>query len=79
MIPAGKRAELASGLGSGGALHGMPVQIIDASQHAFVYALQYGLRVGSAVALLGALLAWTLVGREATAHESAPATEAIQV
>jgi EmrB/QacA subfamily drug resistance transporter len=63
-LPAGKRAELAGGLGSGGELHGMPAQIVQASQHAFVYALQYGLRLGSAVALFGALMAWRLVGRE---------------
>ena len=55
----------------------MPVRIVDASQQAFVYALQYGLRLGAAVALLGALLAWTLVGRrqEATrVAEPAPAS-----
>jgi EmrB/QacA subfamily drug resistance transporter len=61
--PPAARERLAGSLGSGGVLHGMPVQAIDASQQAFVYALQYGLRLGSAVALLGALLAWMLVGR----------------
>jgi EmrB/QacA subfamily drug resistance transporter len=70
-LPAVKRAGLASGLGSGGVLHGMPAQIVQASQQAFVYALQYGLRLGSAVALLGALLAWTLVGRDARAVDRA--------
>jgi EmrB/QacA subfamily drug resistance transporter len=69
------RAHLAAGLGSGEAPHGVPVQIIDAAQRAFVYALQYGLRLGSAVALLGALLAWTLVrsrvGEEPSADLSA--------
>jgi hypothetical protein len=43
----------------------VPVRIVDASQQAFVYALKDGLRLGAAVALLGALLAWTLVGRRA--------------
>jgi len=62
-LPSGTRAHLAASLGSGGALHGAPVQIVDASQQAFVYALQNGLRLGSAVALVGALLAWTLVAR----------------
>jgi MFS family permease len=57
------RARLADSLGSGGVLHGVPVRVVDASQQAFVYALQYGLRLGAAVALLGAVLAWTLVGR----------------
>jgi EmrB/QacA subfamily drug resistance transporter len=73
------RARLADSLGSGGVLHGVPVRIVDASQQAFVYALQNGLRLGAAVALLGALLAWTLVGRrEAAARiaEQAPAPAA---
>ena len=56
-----ERAHLAAGLGSGAVPHGVPAQIVDAGQQAFVYALQYGLRLGSAVALLGAVLAWTLV------------------
>jgi EmrB/QacA subfamily drug resistance transporter len=60
-LPSGARAQLAAGLGSGAAPHGVPLQIVHAGQQAFVYALQYGLRLGSAVALLGALLAWTLV------------------
>jgi len=75
-VPAETRARLAGSLGSGGVLHGLPVQAIDASQRAFVYALQYGLRLGSAVALIGALLAWTLIGRrvEAPAPEPEVAT-----
>ncbi|MGP0100725.1 MAG: MFS transporter [Solirubrobacteraceae bacterium] len=56
-----ERAHLAAGIGSGVVPHGISAQIVDAGQRAFVYALQYGLRLGSAVALLGALLAWTLV------------------
>jgi EmrB/QacA subfamily drug resistance transporter len=75
--PSALRARLADSLGSGGVLHGVPVQIVDASQQAFVYALQYGLRLGAAVALLGAVLAWTLVGRReeptrVAAHAPAP-------
>jgi EmrB/QacA subfamily drug resistance transporter len=69
--PADVRARLAGSLGSGSVLHGVPAQVIDASQRAFVYALQYGLRLGAAVALLGALLAWTLVGRR-VAQTAAP-------
>jgi hypothetical protein len=75
--PSSLRARLADSLGSGGVLHGVPVQVVNASQSAFVYALQYGLRLGAAVALLGAVLAWTLVGRrEQTARAAghAPAT-----
>jgi hypothetical protein len=69
-LPSGTRAHLAAGLGSGEAPHGVPLEIVHAGQQAFVYALQYGLRLGSAVALLGALLAWTLVrARVGTARE----------
>ena len=64
-LPASARAHLANSIGSGGVLHGVSAQLIDASQRAFVYALQYGLRLGSAVALIGALIAWTLVARRA--------------
>ena len=63
--PASDRASLAGSLGSGGVLHGVSAQAVDASQRAFVYALQNGLRLGSAVALVGALLAWTLVAPRA--------------
>ena len=70
-LPAADRARLASGLGSGGILHGVPVQVLDASHRAFVYALQYGLRLSAAVALLGALLAWVLVARRAAPKHAA--------
>jgi EmrB/QacA subfamily drug resistance transporter len=65
-LPASARERLASGLGSGGLLHGVPPHVVDASQRAFVYALSYGLRLGAAVALLGALLGWVLVARRIT-------------
>jgi EmrB/QacA subfamily drug resistance transporter len=65
--PAAARERLAGSLGSGGVLHGVSAQAVDASQRAFVYALQYGLRLGAAVALVGALLAWTLVARRTVA------------
>jgi EmrB/QacA subfamily drug resistance transporter len=67
-----QRAELAAGLGSGGVLHGVPPAVVQASHEAYVYALQYGLRLGSAVALVGALLAFTLIGRGAEAHTLPP-------
>ncbi len=58
------RARLAAGLGSGGVPHGAARRRSShAGQNAFVYALQYGLRLGSAVALLGALTAALLVER----------------
>jgi EmrB/QacA subfamily drug resistance transporter len=73
-LPSGARERVAASLGSGGVVHGVPAAVVDASHSAFVYALQYGLRLGSAVALLGALIAWTLVGR-LPAAASAPAPE----
>ena len=73
-----QRSQLTAGLGSVG-VHGVPQPIIQASDTAFVYALQYGLRLGSAVALLGALLAWTLVARRVTAASPAgPGQPAVQ-
>jgi len=62
-LSSAQRARLTESLGAGGVLHGVPAPIISASQRAFVYALQYGLRLGAAVALVGAVLAWTLVAR----------------
>ena len=60
-VPAAGRARLTESLGSGGVLHGVPPRVVEATHEAYVYALQYGLRVGTAVALLGAILAWVLV------------------
>jgi EmrB/QacA subfamily drug resistance transporter len=65
-VPASARSALANGLGSGGTVHNAPAQVVQAAHEAFVYALQNGLRLGSAVALAGALVAWALIGRERT-------------
>jgi EmrB/QacA subfamily drug resistance transporter len=73
-LPASARAGLAESLGSGG-VHNVPVRVADASQRAFVYALQYGLRLGAAVALIGALLAWTLVARRTSAAHELPGSD----
>jgi EmrB/QacA subfamily drug resistance transporter len=56
-----QRQKLADGLGAGGARVG------DAVNQAFVYALNDGLRIGAAVAVLGALLAWLLIADRAEA------------
>jgi EmrB/QacA subfamily drug resistance transporter len=60
-VPASARAHLTESLGSGGVLHGVAPRVVAATHEAYVYALQSGLRVGAAVALLGSILAWTLV------------------
>jgi EmrB/QacA subfamily drug resistance transporter len=64
-VPAAVRARIASSLGSGTAPtgHQTTPQITAAVHHAFVSALSTGLEVGAAVALVGALLALTLIGR----------------
>jgi EmrB/QacA subfamily drug resistance transporter len=60
-LPDSARSRIAGGLGSGGVQHGVPARVIDAAQQAFVYALHYGLLLGSGVALLGAIMAFALI------------------
>ncbi|HEY1451316.1 MAG TPA: MFS transporter [Solirubrobacteraceae bacterium] len=72
-LPDSARAKIAGGLGSGGVAHGVPARVTDAAQQAFVYALHYGLLLGSGVALLGALAALTLIRkRPAEIPDGAP-------
>jgi EmrB/QacA subfamily drug resistance transporter len=66
-VPAAARTHLTESLGSGGVLTHLPPRVVAATHEAYVYALQYGLRVGAAVALLGAVLAWVLVASRAQA------------
>jgi hypothetical protein len=63
-VPASTRSTLTAGLGAGTPPHGVPASVVQAGHEAFVYALQNGLRLGAAVALAGALVAWTLIGRD---------------
>jgi EmrB/QacA subfamily drug resistance transporter len=62
-VPAAARAKLASALGSGAAPggHGSP-HVVHALHQAFVSALATGLRLGAAVAFVGALLTVWLMG-----------------
>jgi EmrB/QacA subfamily drug resistance transporter len=60
-LSSAQAAHLTEGLGDSGAGGAVPAQVVAAGHEAFVYALQYGLRMGAAVALVGALLAWLLV------------------
>jgi hypothetical protein len=69
-----RRQALADSLGAGGARLGG--QVGAAVQDAFVYALNNGLRLGAAVAALGALVAWALIAdRPAPAAVAEPAPE----
>jgi EmrB/QacA subfamily drug resistance transporter len=71
-LPAGARDKLAGGLGqSGGA--GLPAPVSHALDHAFVAALGTSMKVATGVALLGALIAFTLI-RE---RVHAPAPDAV--
>jgi EmrB/QacA subfamily drug resistance transporter len=68
-MPAGQRQQLADSLGAGGARVGGRAGA--AVQQAYVYALNNGLRIGAAVAVLGALLAWMLIADRAEAPAEA--------
>src|SRR4051812_26337105 len=69
-LPAARRADLAESLGAGGARVGGAVG--RAVQEAYVSALNSGLRLGAAVALFGALVAWALIAPGVPARCAAP-------
>jgi EmrB/QacA subfamily drug resistance transporter len=73
-VPDDRRHDLAESLGAGGARVGG--QVGDAVQQAFVYALNSGLRIGAAVCVLGALLAWLLIADRAVAPSEVAAETA---
>jgi EmrB/QacA subfamily drug resistance transporter len=75
-MPAAQRQQLADSLGAGGSRVGG--QVGDAVNQAFVYALNDGLRIGAAVAVLGALLAWLLIADRAEAPAEVEATDTVQ-
>jgi len=73
-LPAASRARLADALGSGGGLgagHVAPT-IANAVRQAYVQSLGSGLRVGGAVALLGAVVAWMLISDRPEQPSDAP-------
>jgi EmrB/QacA subfamily drug resistance transporter len=75
-LPAAVRAKLASGLGSGGVPDGhVSPHVVDAVHHAFVSALATGLKVGAAVAFVGAVLALWLIGSTRTQRAEAQPSE----
>jgi len=59
-LPADAREKLADGLGAGAAAD-TTAQVHTAVQDAFLYALNDSLRIASLVALIGAVVAWTLI------------------
>jgi MFS family permease len=72
-LPDSARSRLVGGLGSGGVQHGAPARVVDAAQQAFVYALHYGLLLGSGVALLGAVTAFALIRKRSNEQAEAAA------
>ncbi|TMM18573.1 MAG: MFS transporter [Actinobacteria bacterium] len=66
------RAKLVDLLGSGASTTRLPAHVQGALNETYVYALTKGLYAIGALALLGALLAWTLIGRAATQPTSQP-------
>jgi MFS family permease len=59
-LSAGARDKLAEGLGAGAASNA-PADVHAAVQDAFLYALNDSLRIAALVALIGAVIAWTLI------------------
>jgi EmrB/QacA subfamily drug resistance transporter len=72
-LSSSSRTKLAESLGAGGVING-DGRTGDALNHAFVYALNDGLRVGAAVALAGAILAFVMIEpkRRAAPAETEP-------
>jgi EmrB/QacA subfamily drug resistance transporter len=75
-MPAAQRQQLADSLGSGGDTR-VGGQVGDAVREAYVYALNNGLRIGAAVAVVGALVAWLLIADRAEAPAEAGAESAV--
>jgi len=70
-VPSDAREAISNGLGAGTPTHAPSAAIVKAAHEAFVYALQNGLRLGASVAFLGALVAWSLIGRDRPAAATA--------
>jgi EmrB/QacA subfamily drug resistance transporter len=69
-VPASTRSRIVDGLGAGGSTS-VPGAIGDAARDAFLYALNDGLRISGAVAVLGSGLAWLLIDKRVPAHAHA--------
>jgi len=79
-LSAATRTTIANSLGSGGgqAQHA-PAQIVAAVREAFVSALGTGLLIGTAVTLIGAVVAWALIQRAASGADVAVAASGTDV
>ena len=70
-VGAGQRGKLVDLLGSGASTSHLPGGVQGALNETYVYALSKGLYAVGSLALLGALLAWVLMGRPARTPASA--------
>jgi EmrB/QacA subfamily drug resistance transporter len=72
-LPAAARQRLTDSLGAGGVTGHAPAQTVSATHDAFIAALGTGLKIGSGVAILGALVALALISnRRPAAPEAVP-------
>jgi EmrB/QacA subfamily drug resistance transporter len=71
-LDAGERSKLVNALGSGAGGAHVPAPVQVALGQTFVYALSNALYVAGGLALLGAVLAWTLVARRVRVVEPTP-------
>jgi MFS family permease len=62
-LPAHVRAQIANGLGSGSGLEHLPRHVVAVVDRAFVSALGTGLTVTASVAVVGAVIAFSLIRR----------------
>src|SRR3954452_9385018 len=69
-LPHPTRDKLAEALGAGASGNGSTA-VADAMRSSYAYALQNGLRRASAVAFLGAVIAWLLIAKKAPARRPA--------
>jgi MFS family permease len=70
-VGSGERSKLVNALGSGAGGGHVPVHVQAALNQTFVYALSNALYIAGGLALLGAVLAWTLVSPHVRAAEPA--------
>jgi EmrB/QacA subfamily drug resistance transporter len=64
-LPAATRTAITNSFGSGVAPHGhAPAAIVSVIENAFVTAISTGLKIGVVFVLVGAAVAWALVGRD---------------
>jgi EmrB/QacA subfamily drug resistance transporter len=78
-VSAAVKTKIANALGSGAVPGGHTSHaIVAATNHAFVSALGTGLKVGAAVALIGATLTWVLIQRTRATPVPAPAQDAAE-